>query len=260
MNKQEVIDYCLTLPGAYEDYPFDEIWTVMRHGSNRKSFAFIYERDGKLCVNLKCDPFKADILRQIFKDVTPGYHMNKFHWNTVAIDGDVPDQELYDMVQHSYDLTKPKLWSNNPKIADKNKLWPNNLYYDVFGKDCGEIPDNAEEAIEYVLNMLRKREKAIVLARFREYKTYDAIGLEHGIGGSRVQQVNQKAIRMIRHPNRSRFLINLVDEIAKDKADKEIKQDEYRTLIETMRSRQNQEELRTITIEMMNLVFGVITA
>ncbi len=114
MNRQELISYCLTYAGAYEDYPFGEEWTVMRHGGNRKGFAFIYERDGRLCVNLKCDPMRADFLRQAFRNVSPGYHMNHEHWITVALDGpdqsgsDVPDLELAGMIKHSYDLTKPK--------------------------------------------------------------------------------------------------------------------------------------------------------
>jgi predicted DNA-binding protein (MmcQ/YjbR family) len=80
----------------------------MRHKANKKSFAFIYEYDGKLCANLKCDPFEADFLRQVFADVTPAYHMNKVHWNTVALGGDVPEEELKRMVEQSYGLIKPK--------------------------------------------------------------------------------------------------------------------------------------------------------
>lgn len=58
MTRQDLIDFCLTFPAAYEDYPFDDIadpgaWTVMRHRANKKSFALIYERNGKLCANLK---------------------------------------------------------------------------------------------------------------------------------------------------------------------------------------------------------------
>ena len=113
-TRQELIDYCLTFPGAYEDYPFSDIkdigiWTIMRHEGNKKSFCQIYERNGNLCVNLKCDPFEADLLRQMFKAVTPGYHMNKTHWNTVIIGGDVPENELKRMIEHSYDLIKPKV-------------------------------------------------------------------------------------------------------------------------------------------------------
>jgi predicted DNA-binding protein (MmcQ/YjbR family) len=92
MTRQELIDFCLTMPAAYEDYPFDEVvdagaWTAMRHKTNQKSFAFITERHGRLIVNLKCDPMKAEFLRQAFQDVAPGFHMNKQHWNTVTIGG-----------------------------------------------------------------------------------------------------------------------------------------------------------------------------
>lgn len=109
MTRKELIKYCLTYAAAYEDYPFDEQWTVMRHNGNKKSFAFIYERNGKLFINLKCEPTKADFLRNIFQDVIPAYHMNKIHWNTVTIGGDVPDDEIFEMITHSYDLIKPRV-------------------------------------------------------------------------------------------------------------------------------------------------------
>ena len=113
MTRPELIDFCLTFPAVYEDYPFDNIadakaWTVMRHRTNKKSFAFIYERNGKLCVNLKCNPIEADLLRQVYVNLTPAYHMNKDHWNTVTFGGDVPDDELKRMIKNSYNLIKPK--------------------------------------------------------------------------------------------------------------------------------------------------------
>lgn len=112
MTKRQLIDYCLSYPGAYEDYPFDEIssvpesWAVLRHRGNRRSFALVFERGG-LCVNLKCEPMRADFLRGAFPGVTPAYHMNKVHWNTVRVDA-VPRELLEDMVRHSYELTRPK--------------------------------------------------------------------------------------------------------------------------------------------------------
>lgn len=112
-TRRELIAYCLTYPDAYEDYPFDEradapdAWTVLRHRLNQKSFAFIYERDG-LCVNLKCEPEQADFLRKVYAGVTPAYHMNKQHWNTVRLNSDVPWDELCNMIEHSYRLTMPK--------------------------------------------------------------------------------------------------------------------------------------------------------
>jgi predicted DNA-binding protein (MmcQ/YjbR family) len=119
MTRRELIGHSLTLPLAYEDYPFDEIidsgsWTVMRHGGNKKSFALIYERHGKLCVNLKCEPLLAELLRNTYEGVIPGYHMNKEHWNTVIIGSDVPDEELFRQIAHSYELIKPKTKRRKP--------------------------------------------------------------------------------------------------------------------------------------------------
>ena len=114
MTRRELIDYCLTYPDAYEDYPFDNItnvvgaWAVVRHRLNKKGFAFIYERDG-LCVNLKCEPLRADFLRQLYAGVMPAYHMNKEHWNMIHIASDVSEDDLQDMIEQSYRLTMPSI-------------------------------------------------------------------------------------------------------------------------------------------------------
>ena len=114
MSRQEIIDFCLTLPSAYEDYPFDEVadenaCTGMRHRKNRKSFALIMRHGDDLYLNLKCAPHEADFLRSVYESVIPGWYMNKLHWNTVIIGGDVPDDELRQMIESSYDLIKPKV-------------------------------------------------------------------------------------------------------------------------------------------------------
>ena len=113
MTRKELIDFCLSFPAVYEDYPFEALgagsqWAAMRHRTNKKTFVFINNRNGRLCVNLKCDPMSADFLRQAYTDVEPGFHMNKTHWNTVYIGGDVPEDELKRMIENSYDLTRPK--------------------------------------------------------------------------------------------------------------------------------------------------------
>lgn len=127
MTRQELIDFCLTFPSVYEDYPFDNIadaaaWTIMRHGTNKKSFALIYERNGKFCINLKCEPFEADFLRQAFTDVTSAYHMNKVHWNTITLGGDALEDELKRMVGNSYDFIKPKMRKKNADTLHKKGL------------------------------------------------------------------------------------------------------------------------------------------
>ncbi|GHV12868.1 hypothetical protein FACS1894219_06630 [Clostridia bacterium] len=109
MTKRELIDFCLELPQSYEDYPFDDVTPVIRHEANKKMFALVGETCGRLSVSLKCDPFEADILRQIFADVNPGYHFNKTHWNTVTLGGDVPIEEVKRQIESSYNLIRPKI-------------------------------------------------------------------------------------------------------------------------------------------------------
>ena len=109
MTKNALQAACLAFADSYEDYPFDANWLALRRRSNKKTFAFIYTREGRDCVNLKCDPMRADFLRRVYTGLTPAYHMNKTHWNTVALESDVPDDELLALLTHSYELTRPKI-------------------------------------------------------------------------------------------------------------------------------------------------------
>ena len=102
-----LIAYCLEKKGAWGDYPFDRETLVIKEGT--KMFALFGQRLGLAYVNLKCDPALAGILRQQYPAVTPGYHMNKEHWNTVVFDGSVPAAALKQMADHSYDLVYQSL-------------------------------------------------------------------------------------------------------------------------------------------------------
>ena len=95
-------DYLLSKPEALEDFPFGpEAYVFKVQG---KMFALLYQKDGNARVNLKCEPRQAQELRDVFSSVLPGYHMNKTHWNTVVLGGDVPSGELQRMADHSYTL------------------------------------------------------------------------------------------------------------------------------------------------------------
>ena len=105
-TRAEAIAACLCLPGTYEDYPFDDPnWTVMRHADNKRSFAFIFERDGKIWINLKAEPLRADFWRDAYAAVLPGYHMNQRHWISVILDGSMTDAEILPLIEDSYALT-----------------------------------------------------------------------------------------------------------------------------------------------------------
>lgn len=107
-TKKELIEYCLTFPEVYEDYPFDENWAAIRFMKSKKTFAYVFEHLGKICLNLKCEPMRADFYRNTFEAVKPAYHMNKTHWNMIIIGGDVGENDLIEMINHSYDLVKGK--------------------------------------------------------------------------------------------------------------------------------------------------------
>ncbi len=105
-EKKDVVAYCLTFQEVYEDYPFhDDNWCVMRHKGNRKVFAWIFHREGHVWVNVKCDPEWRDFWRQAYPSVVPAYHLNKEHWNSIILDGSVPEQEIQRMIGESYGLT-----------------------------------------------------------------------------------------------------------------------------------------------------------
>ena len=108
-TRQDIIEYCLSLNDTYEDYPFHDFnWTVMRHKVNKKMFAAIYEHMGCIWINVKCDPSLTYMLRSAFESVVPAYHMNKYHWNSIILDGTVPSDDIKNMIEDSYELTKPK--------------------------------------------------------------------------------------------------------------------------------------------------------
>ena len=94
-------DYCLSLPHTTEDMPFDQDVLAFRvHG---KIYALTSTSKNE-SVNLKCEPKESLHLREQYSAVSPGYHMNKLHWNTVYFNSDLNDQEILDMVKVSYDL------------------------------------------------------------------------------------------------------------------------------------------------------------
>ncbi len=102
MNLEQLRDYCLSLPGTSEDFPFGEETLVFR--VKGKIFLLTPVDSEQLRFNVKCDPEKAIELREEYPSVKPGYHMSKKHWNTILDEGKVPDSLLKTWVKDSYDL------------------------------------------------------------------------------------------------------------------------------------------------------------
>jgi len=99
MNLEKVRIYCLSKKGVKESLPFDDVSPVYKVMG--KIF-LILSINIPHSINVKCEPEKAVELRERFDAVIPGYHMNKIHWNTVLLDGSVPDELIYEWIDHSY--------------------------------------------------------------------------------------------------------------------------------------------------------------
>jgi predicted DNA-binding protein (MmcQ/YjbR family) len=119
MDLEQFREYCLTKPCATEGMPFGP--TVVVFKTSGKMFALATLDDVPTTVNLKCDPDLALELRDRYEQVTPGYHMNKKHWNTVEIEGGIPDPELRKMIDHSYDLVAKNLPKPKAKVAARSR-------------------------------------------------------------------------------------------------------------------------------------------
>lgn len=105
MDHKTVEEYILTMPNARLDYPFGEGVAVYKVGE--KMFALIEEKSSPLRLSLKCDPQLAVTLRERYESVMPGYHLNKKHWNTMLLTGQLSWEEVQDLIRHSYELVRP---------------------------------------------------------------------------------------------------------------------------------------------------------
>jgi predicted DNA-binding protein (MmcQ/YjbR family) len=114
-RRDRVIAACGAQPGSVEDYPFGDEVAVFKVAG--RMFALVALGASPGSVSLKCDPDLAADLRRRYAAITAGYHLNKRHWNTVILDGSVPDDELLDLIDHSYELVVARL----PR-AERDKL------------------------------------------------------------------------------------------------------------------------------------------
>lgn len=102
VSHKELETYILSMPNARLDYPFGEEVAVYKVGD--KMFALVPEKREPISVSLKCDPLLAVTLREKYESVMPGYHLNKKHWNTIVLTGQLSWEEIQDLIRHSYNL------------------------------------------------------------------------------------------------------------------------------------------------------------
>src|SRR5512133_594658 len=102
MTYEVLAELLLSRKGAVEDYPFGPAVAVFKVAG--KMFAIVALGEAPLQLSLKCDPVEADFLRSMFAAIRPGYHLNKQHWNTITLDGSVPEELILKMINSSYAL------------------------------------------------------------------------------------------------------------------------------------------------------------
>lgn len=102
MDHKSIEEYLLSMPNAILDYPFGKDVAVYK--VNSKMFALIAEGSNPVRISLKCDPKLSDVLREKYESVMPGYHLNKKHWNTVILSGQLPWIDVKGLIDLSYNL------------------------------------------------------------------------------------------------------------------------------------------------------------
>ena len=117
MNLETYYEYCLSKKGVTEHFPFDEDTLVFKVGGKMFALSSLSQWEkGQPSVNLKCDPERAQELRAEYDDIQPGFHMNKTHWNTIAVNESVSDALIKELIDHSYELVFGSL--TNKMIAE----------------------------------------------------------------------------------------------------------------------------------------------
>lgn len=111
MDIEKVRNYCLSKPETTESFPFDDVTLVFKVVG--KIFAITSLDRQPMSINLKCDPEKAVELRETYTAISPGYHMNKTHWNTLSLDSSLSSSLVQELIDHSYDMVVATLKKND---------------------------------------------------------------------------------------------------------------------------------------------------
>ena len=121
-TREEALAYGLSFPDTYQEAPFhDPNWQLVRVKGSKKVFLWTYERDGYMNLNVKVSPEWRDFWRSTYEAVIAGYHQNKEHWNTIVLDGTIPDKDIKRMISESYNLVT---YSPTKKIYEAVKQIP----------------------------------------------------------------------------------------------------------------------------------------
>lgn len=182
-TREEVLEYGLSFENTYKEAPFhDPNWQLVRVKGNKKAFLWTYEREGYININVKVSPDTRDMWRAAFDSVIPGYHQNKEHWNTVILDGTVPDYDVKMMIAESYDLVTD---SPTKRIYEAVKKIPRGCVA-TYGQ-VAEMAGNKKMS-RAVGNALHKNPDPDGIPCYRVVNSKGELSGEFAFGGEKAQE------------------------------------------------------------------------
>lgn len=178
-TREEAAEYGVSFPDTYSEKPFhDTNWQLIRVKGSKKAFLWIYEMEGLIHLNIKVDPQWRQFWRDRYPAVLPGYHQNKEHWNTLRLDGTIPEEEIRRMIAESYDLVTD---SPTRRIYEAVKKIPR-------GKVAtyGQVAEMAGEKkmARAVGNALHKNPEPDVIPCYRVVNARGELSGEFAFGGA----------------------------------------------------------------------------
>lgn len=178
-TREEAAEYGLSFPDTYSEKPFhDTNWQLIRVKGSKKAFLWIYEMEGLIHLNIKVDPQWRQFWRDRYPAILPGYHQNKEHWNTLRLDGTIPEEEIRRMIAESYDLVTD---SPTRRIYEAVKKIPR-------GKVAtyGQVAEMAGEKkmARAVGNALHKNPEPDVIPCYRVVNARGELSGEFAFGGA----------------------------------------------------------------------------
>ena len=181
-TREEILAYGLTFADTYVDTPFsDTNWQLVRVKQSKKAFLWTYEKDGFLNLNVKADPEWRDFWRSTYESVIPGYHQNKEHWNTIILDGSIPDEDVKRMIAESYDLVTD---SPTKRIYEAVKKIPKG-HVATYGQ-IAEMAGNPRMS-RAVGNALHKNPDPLHIPCFRVVNSKGELAGAFAVGGGKAQ-------------------------------------------------------------------------
>lgn len=181
-TREEILAYGLTFADTYVDTPFsDTNWQLVRVKQSKKAFLWTYEKDGFLNLNVKADPEWRDFWRSTYESVIPGYHQNKEHWNTIILDGSIPNEDIKRMIAESYDLVTD---SPTKRIYEAVKKIPKG-HVATYGQ-IAEMAGNPRMS-RAVGNALHKNSDPLHIPCFRVVNSKGELAGAFAFGGGKAQ-------------------------------------------------------------------------